>query len=215
MAKERNIEIVGVIKDQIRWTPFSKQSPHIYFVSYAEKGYLTIRLNANADVRNALDKIEAVIKKYDPNAPFEYKFQDDDYARLFNDEERIGKLASVFAALTISISCLGIFGLASFTASQRTKEIGIRKVLGATIFSVWKMLSRDFIGLVVLSILLAAPLAFYFANQWLQQYEYRIEIAWWVFVVTGIGALVITLITVSYQSFKAALMNPVNSLKSE
>jgi putative ABC transport system permease protein len=208
-------EIVGVIKDQIRWTPFSKQSPHIYFVNYVETGYLTIRINSNADVRSALDKIEAVIEKHDAVAPFEYKFQDDDYARLFNDEERIGKLASVFAALAIFISCLGIFGLASFTASQRTKEIGIRKVLGATIYSVWKMLSRDFVWLVVLSILVAAPLAYYFSNQWLQRYEYRIEISWWVFAVTGMGALAITLLTVSYQSFKAALMNPVNSLRSE
>lgn len=212
-GKER--EIVGVIKDQIRWTPYSKQSPHMYYVNYQEMGYLTIRLNANAGVRTALDKIEAVIEKHDAAAPFEYKFQDDDYARLFNDEERICKLASVFATLAIFISCLGIFGLASFTASQRTKEIGIRKVLGATIYSVWKMLSRDFVWLVVLSILVAAPLAYYFSNQWLQQYEYRIEISWWVFVITGIGALTITLLTVSYQSFKTALMNPVKSLRSE
>lgn len=208
-------EIVGVIKDQIRWTPFSKQSPHIYFISYAETGYLTIRINSNAGVRSALDKIEAVIEKHDAAASFEYKFQDDEFARLFNDEERIGKLASVFASLAIFISCLGIFGLASFTASQRTKEIGIRKVLGATIYSVWKMLSRDFVWLVVLSILVAAPLAYYFSNQWLQKYEYRIEISRWVFVVTAIGALAITLLTVSYQSIKAALMNPVNSLRSE
>lgn len=212
-GKER--EIVGVIQDQIRWTPFSKQSPHIYFVSYVDRGYLTIRLNSDAGVRSALDKIEVVIKKYDSAAPFEYKFQDDDYARLFNDEERTGKLASVFAALAVFISCLGIFGLASFTASQRTKEIGIRKVLGATIFSVWKMLSRDFVFLVVLSILVAAPIAYYFSNKWLQQHEYRIEISWWIFAVTGIGALTLTLFTVSYQSIKAALMNPVNSLRSE
>ena len=208
-------EIVGVIKDQVRWTPFSKQSPHIYFVGYPNIGYLTIRINSGASVRSALNHIESVIKKYDPGAPFDYKFLDDDYARLFNEEERIGKLAGIFAALAISISCLGIFGLASFTASQRTKEIGIRKVLGATIFSVWKMLSRDFILLVFLSILLAVPLAFYFANQWLQQYDYRIEVTWWVFAVTGIGALAITMITVSHQSFKAALMDPINSLRSE
>lgn len=208
-------EIIGVIRDQIRWTPFSKQSPHIYLLNYAEKGYLTIRLSSNARVRTALDKIAAVIKKYDPAAHFDYKFQDDDYARLFNDEERTGKLASVFTVLAVSISCLGIFGLASFTASQRTKEIGIRKVLGATIFNVWKMLSGDFVRLVVLAILVATPVAWYFADQWLQQYEYRVEISWPVFAVTGIGALIITLLTVSYQSFKAALMNPVNSLRSE
>jgi putative ABC transport system permease protein len=212
-GKER--EIVGVIKDQIRWTPFSKQSPHIYFVNYVETGYLTIRLNAHAGLHNALAKIETVIEKYDPGAPFDYKFLDDDYARLFNEEERTGKLAGVFASLAIFISCLGIFGLASFTANQRTKEIGIRKVLGATIFGIWKMLSRDFVALVILSILLAVPLAYYFSNQWLQRYEYRIEISWWVFILTGIAALTITMLTVSYQSFKAALMDPVNSLRSE
>ena len=212
-GKER--EIVGVIKDQIRWTPYSKQSPHIYYVDYQEVGYLTIRLNANVNVQRALDKIKAVIEKYDAAAPFEYKFQDDDYARLFNDEERTGKLASVFAALAIFISCLGIFGLASFAVSQRTKEIGIRKVLGASVFSIWKMLSGNFAVLVVIALLIAAPLAYYISNQWLQQYDYRIEIAWQVFVATGILALMLTIITVSFQSIKASLMNPVNSLRSE
>jgi putative ABC transport system permease protein len=208
-------EIIGVIKDQIRWTPYSKQSPHIYLMGYPQMGYLTVRINSKADVRRALDQIETVIKKYDPAAPFEYKFVDDDYARLFNEEERVGKLAGVFSTLAISISFLGIFALASFTASQRTKEIGIRKVLGATVFNVWKMLSRDFVWLVVVSILVAAPLGFYLSNQWLQQYDYRIEISWWIFALTGIGALTITLLTVSYQSLKAAWMNPVKSLRSE
>jgi len=208
-------EIIGVIKDQIRWTPFSKQSPHLYYLSYKGKGYLTIKLNSEFAIHDALEKIEAVFKKHDPSAPFDYKFQDDDYARLFKDEERIGKIASVFAGLTILISCLGIFGLAAFAASQRNKEIGIRKVLGATVFNVWKLLSRDFVVLVIISVLLAVPLAYYYINQWLQQYSYRIEISWWVFAVTGLIALVITLLTVSYQSIKAALMNPVNSLRSE
>jgi len=212
-TKER--EIIGVIKDQVRWTPFSKQAPHLYYINYTGMGYLTIRIKANVGVRNALTKIEAVLKKYDSDAPFDYKFLDDDYARLFKDEERIGKLASVFAALAIFISCLGIFGLASFAASQRTKEISIRKVLGASIFMVWKMLSRDFVGLVIISVLLAVPLAWYYSNQWLQQYDYRKEISWWIFALTGIGALVITLLTVSYQSIKAAMANPVDSLRSE
>jgi ABC-type antimicrobial peptide transport system permease subunit len=117
--------------------------------------------------------------------------------------------------LAVFISWLGIYGLASFTAGQRTKEIGIRKVLGATIFNVWKMLSRDFVVLVVISIFVAAPIAYYFPNEWLKQYEYRIDIPWWLFVIAGIGSLAITLFTVSYQSLKAALMNPVNSLRSE
>ena len=212
-GKER--EIIGVIKDQVRWTPFSKQSPHIYFISYKGMGYLTIRMKANVEVHHALTKIEGVLKKVDSGAPFDYKFLDDDYARQFKDEERIGKLAGVFATLAIFISCLGIFGLASFAASQRTKEIGIRKVLGASIFTVWKMLSRDFVWLVIASFLVAAPLTYYFSNQWLQQYDYRTTISWWVFAVTGIGALVITLLTVSYQSIAAGMANPVDSLRSE
>jgi len=212
-GKER--EIIGVIKDQVRWTPFSKQSPHIYFISYKGMGYLTIRMKANVEVHHALTKIEGVLKKVDSGAPFDYKFLDDDYARQFKDEERIGKLAGVFATLAVFISCLGIFGLASFAASQRTKEIGIRKVLGASIFTVWKMLSRDFVWLVIASFLVAAPLTYYFSNQWLQQYDYRTTISWWVFAVTGIGALVITLLTVSYQSIAAGMANPVDSLRSE
>ncbi|MBY0435612.1 MAG: ABC transporter permease, partial [Cyclobacteriaceae bacterium] len=212
-SKKRHI--IGVIKDQVRWTPFSKQSPHIYYLKYIDRGYLTVKLKPSIAARTALDKIETVVKKHDPGAPFDYKFVDDDYARLFKDEERIGKIASVFAVLAIFISCLGIFGLASFTASQRIKEIGIRKILGASIFTLWKMLSRDFVWLVVISILVAAPLAYYFANRWLQQYDYHTEIAWWIFAATAMGALTITLLTVSYQSIKAALANPVDSLRSE
>jgi putative ABC transport system permease protein len=208
-------EIIGVIKDQVRSTPFSKQWPHVYYIDYTGMGYLTIRIKTDVGIHSALDKIEAVLRKHDPGAPFEYKFVDDDYARLFNDEERIGKLASVFASLAIFISCLGIFGLASFSASQRTKEIGIRKVLGASIFNVWKMLSRDFVSLIIGSILLAIPLAYYFSNRWLEQYEYRTEISWLVFTLTAVGALIIMLFTVSYQSVKAAMANPVDSLRSE
>lgn len=207
--------IIGVIKDQIRWSPFQKQSPHIYYLDYASNGFVTIRLNSSTSIHAALDKIESVLKKYDPGAPFDYKFVDDDYAKLFRDEERVNQLASVFAILAISISCIGIFGLASFATSQRTKEIGIRKVLGATVFKVWKMLSREFVWLVGLSILLASPVAYYFLSRWLQQYEYRIEISWWVFACAGVGALVITLLTISYQAVKAALANPVKSLRSE
>jgi putative ABC transport system permease protein len=208
-------EIVGVIKDQIRWTPFVKQSAHVYIIDYNGTGFFTIRMKPGAGVKDALAKIETVFKKYDPGSPFEYKFQDDDYARLFHAEERIGKLAGVFSGLAIFISCIGIFGLASFAASQRTKEIGIRKVLGASVFSVWKMLSNDFVLLVIVSSVIACPLAYYYTHQWLQQYDYRIEISWTVFVVTSIALLIITLITVSYQSIKAGLVNPVESLRSE
>ena len=212
-GKER--EIVGVIKDQIRWTPFAKQSPHIYFVRYDGAGYITVRMRADASTHDALQKIETVMKKVDAAAPFEYKFVDEDYAHLFHDEERIGTLASVFAALAIFISCIGIFALAAFAASQRTKEIGIRKVLGASVFALWRMLAKDFLILVVVAILLASPLAYYLLQQWLQRYEYRIDIPLTVFIVTAVFALLVTLLTISYQTLKAAWVNPVKSLKTE
>jgi ABC-type antimicrobial peptide transport system permease subunit len=176
---------------------------------------MIVKINPEMSSREALSKIEGVFKKYNPEAPFEYKFVDEDYARKFNDEERIGKLASFFAALAIFISCLGIFGLASFVAEQKAKEIGVRKVFGASVFTLWKMLSRDFILLVTISLLIAIPTSFYFMSGWLSKYEYRTEISWWIFAVAGMGALLITLATVSYQAIKAALANPVNSLRTE
>lgn len=209
-------EIIGVIKDQIRWTPFVKQSPHLYLVDYKTKaGFLTIRMKSGTQVRGALDLIEDVLKKYDPGSPFEYKFQDDDYARLFKSEEQIGKVAGIFSGLAIFISCIGIFGLASFAASKKTKEIGIRKILGASVFKIWKMLSNDFVWLVVVSSLISCPLAYYFANHWLQQYDYRIDISWTIFLMTSSSLLILTLATVSYQSIKAAVANPVESLRAE
>jgi putative ABC transport system permease protein len=208
-------EIIGVIKDQVRWGPFSKQSPHLYYVNYHGMGYLTIRLNAGVRVHEALRKIKEVITRYDDEVPFEYTFHDDDYARQFKEEERIGKLASVFSALTILISCIGILGLAAFAASRRSREIGIRKVLGASVFSLWRMLSNDFMQLVLVSILVATPIAYFFSERWLQQYEYRVGIPWLVFVGTGVLALAITFVAVSYYTLKAALVNPVESLRSE
>ncbi|HWA34577.1 MAG TPA: FtsX-like permease family protein, partial [Cyclobacteriaceae bacterium] len=191
------------------------QWPHIYHIRYRQMGCLTIRLAAGTDTHSALEKIESVLKKYDPGAPFDYKFLDDDYARLFHEEERVGKLAGIFTALAIFISCLGIFGLASFTTGMRNKEIGIRKVLGASIFNIWKMLSGDFVRLVIVSLIIAAPVSYYFSNQWLQKYEYRTGIAWWIFAATALGSLGITFLTVSYQCIKAAIADPVNSLRSE
>lgn len=163
----------------------------------------------------ALEKIKTVFNKFSPATPFTHEFVDVEYARKFTDEERIGKLASFFAVLAIFISCLGISGLASFTAEQRTKEIGVRKVMGASVINLWGMLSKDFLRLVIFSLALALPMAWYLMSQWLQKYEYRSTMAWWVFAAAGVGAVVITLLTVSYQSIKAALANPVKSLRSE
>ncbi len=156
-----------------------------------------------------------VFKKYNPAAPFEYTFVDDEYGKKFGTETRIGNLALIFAVFAIFISCLGIFGLASFIAEQRTKEIGVRKVLGASVMNLWGLLSKDFVVLVSIAVGIAAPIAWYFLNGWLENYPYRTEISWWIFAVSGVGALVITLLTVSFQSVKVALRNPVKSLRSE
>ncbi len=208
-------KVIGVVKDMLMESPYEKISPAIYWLNRGRGNFTTIKLNPATDTRTALSKIETVFKKYNPAAPFEYKFVDDEYAKKFGDEERIGKLTSVFAILAIFISCLGIFGLAAFTAVQRTKEIGVRKVVGASVFNLWQLLSKDFLLLVFISFLIAAPIAYYFMHNWLQHYEYRTGIAWWIFGAVCLGAMLITLLTVSFQSIKAALMNPVKSLKTE
>jgi ABC-type antimicrobial peptide transport system permease subunit len=166
-------------------------------------------------VQEALSKIEPVFRQYNPGSPFVYQFTDEVYARKFSDEQRVGKLATVFAILAIFISSLGLFGLASFVAEQRTKEIAVRKVLGASVFNVWRMLSKEFIALVIISLLAATPIAYYFMYNWLLNYQYRTEIPWWVFMATGASALIITIMTVSFQAIKAAITNPVKSLRSE
>jgi ABC-type antimicrobial peptide transport system permease subunit len=212
-GKER--EIVGVIKDQIRWGPFQKQSPHVYFVDYTAKAFLTVRVKKGVPVREALSRVEEVIKTFDNKALFDYAFIDDDYAHMFQTEERIGKVASLLTVLALIISCIGMFGLAAFASGRRRKEIAIRKVLGASIFSVWKLLCKDFVQLVILAVVVGIPFAYYFADEWLQQYDYRVEISWSIFALTGLLAIGITLFTVSYQAITSAIMNPVNSLKVE
>jgi len=209
-------KILGVVKDMIMESPYAPMTPTVFMVKgHVGTNQINIKINPHVSAGQALPKIEAVFKKIIPSAPFEYKFADQEYASKFAAEEHIGKLAAVFGSLAVFISCLGLFGLASFTAEQRVKEIGIRKVLGAGVFGLWRLMSRDFVLLVIISLLIATPVAYYFMHTWLQQYSYRTEISWWIFAVTAAGALIITLLTVSYQSIKAAMMNPVKSLKSE
>lgn len=210
-----DFKIIGVVKDMVMNSPFAPTQPTIFFMAPWKISILNIRLQPGAGVHDALKKIEQVCTRFNPGQPFEYKFVDEEYARKFATEERIGKLAAFFAALAIFISCLGIFGMASFIAEQRIKEIGIRKVLGASVFSLWRLLSTDFVRLVAIAILIAAPLAFYFMHTWLQNYDYRTPLAWWIFALAGGGALFITLLTVSFQAVKVALRNPVSSLRSE
>ena len=208
--------IVGVVKDMVMESPFNPVRQAIYLVNYNEaNAYMNIRINPKISISDALVKTEAIFKKLVPSVPFDYQFADTEYGLKFAAEERIGKLASVFATLAILISCLGLFGLASFVAEKRTKEIGVRKVLGATVYNLWKMLSKDFVILVIISCLIAIPVAWYYLHQWLQKYEYRTEISWWIFPVVIAGALFITIVTVSFQAIKAAIANPVKSLRTE
>ena len=207
--------IVGVIKDMVVESPYAPVRPTLYHLSKDIGPVITARINPKASASEALRKIESVFKKYNPSQPFEYQFIDEQYARKFENEQRIGKLASFFAFLAIFISCLGLFGMASFVAEQRTKEIGVRKVLGASVFNLWKLLSKEFVLMVLLSCAIAIPVAYYFLSKWLLNYEYRTEISWWIFAVSVTGALMITLLTVSFQAIKAAIANPVKSLRTE
>lgn len=211
----KTYQVIGTIKNMIRESPFESAEPAFFILDDGVVNVINIRLSEELGTREALDEVEKVFRKHNPATPFEYRFIDEAYARKFEFEERIGALSAFFASLAIFISCLGLFGLASFVAEQRTKEIGIRKVLGASVFTLWKMLSKDFVVLVIISCLIATPIAWYFLQDWLQDYTYRIELSWWIFAVAGLGALTITLLTISFQGVKAALANPVKSLKSE
>jgi putative ABC transport system permease protein len=162
-----------------------------------------------------LPKWKKIFKEYNPQYPFEYVFADESYAKKFGDTQRTGKLATLFAVLTIFISCLGLFALAAYMAENRTKEIGVRKVLGASAMNITSLLSKDFLKLVVISFVIASPVAWFAMSSWLENYTYRINIQWWVFVLAGAFAVFIALITVSFQAIKAAMANPVKSLRTE
>lgn len=215
--RELHYTVIGVVKDMVMSSPYEPVQPTMFYLKgfNGSPGWLNIRMDPGVSAGDALPKIESAFKKVIPNVPFEYKFVDEEYARKFEKEERIGSLASIFAVLAIFISCLGLLGLASFVAERRTKEIGIRKVLGASVNSLWGMLSKEFVVLVLISCFVAAPVAWYFLNGWLQKFVYRTEISPWIFILTGAAAIGITLLTVSFQAIKAAVMNPVKSLRSE
>jgi len=212
---DKNYIVIGVIKDMVMESPYKPITPTVFFYDRNWANVITVAIKQGAPVKTALSKIEAIFKKYNPGAPFDYTFNDEDYSKKFADEERIGNLATFFTALAIFISCLGLFGLASFVAEQRKKEIGVRKVLGASTYNLWRMLSKEFALLVIISCFIAIPLAWYYLHGWLKQYDYRTAIPSWIFIVSGMGALAITLVTVSFQAIKAAIANPVKSLRTE
>ena len=208
-------KIVGVVKDALMNSPFTGADPTMFICYPQPQDIMMYRLSPNIKTQDAITQLTSIFNKYNPAFPYKYTFADEEYAAKFKLEVLIGKLAGLFAGLAIFISCLGLFGLAAYVAEQRTKEIGIRKVLGASVTQVWVLLSKDFIVLVLISCVIASPVALYFLKNWLQKYDYRISIGASVFIISAMMAILITIITVSFQAIKAAIANPVKSLRTE
>jgi len=211
---DTSFTIIGVIRDMVMQSPYEPVKPTIFRLG-ANYNWIYIRVDPHTSAQTALARIGAVFHDVIPSVPFEYRFADDEYAKKFAAEQRVGNVAAVFAVLAILISCLGLFGMALYVAEQRTREIGVRKVLGASVLDLWSLLSREFVWLVGLSVLIGGPIAFWVMHSWLQNYQYHTGLSWWIFALTAVGAIGITLLTVSYQAIKTALANPVNSLRSE
>ncbi|HVX48945.1 MAG TPA: ABC transporter permease [Chitinophagaceae bacterium] len=209
------LKVIGIVKDYVYGDMYGSPDPVLFGCAPEQASFMYVRIKPQAQNSQALAKLEAVMKKYNPSYPFEYSFLDDEFNNIFSSEMLIGQLSRIFATLAIIISCLGLFGLSAYTAERRTKEIGIRKVLGASVTGIAGLLSKEFVQLVLLSSLIAFPFAWWGMNKWLQGYSYRITISWWVFAIAGVSALLIALLTISYQAIKAALMNPVKSLRTE
>jgi ABC-type antimicrobial peptide transport system permease subunit len=209
------LTIVGIIKDFIYNDVYGKGSPLILIRGDYGATVAAVRFKPHVNLSQAIAKTEEVIKSANPGIPFEFRFADKDFDALFTSETLIGKLSGVFAILAIFISCLGLFGLAAYTAERRTKEIGIRKVLGASVAQLTGLLAKEFLQLVTIACLIAFPLTWLFMNNWLQGYAYRTSIYWWTFALAGFAALFIAVLTVSFQAIKTALTNPVKSLRTE
>ncbi len=215
IIRNKSYTVIGIVKDYLYGDMYQKSDPVMFFNfdNYAQ--YMYLKTNAQIPITEVLSRIEKVMKKDNPAFPFEYTFVDEAFDAKFKNEQLVGKLSQIFALLAILISCLGLFGLAAFTAEQRSKEIGVRKVLGASVTGIVKLLSKDFLKLVLISLVIAVPIAWLTMSNWLQDFAYRIEINWLVFIIAGFAAIIIALATVSFQAIKAAIANPINSLKTE
>ncbi len=213
--RDQDHPIVGVVRDMIMESPYTSADP-TFFVMWDRKiSVVTMRLKKGMPVPYAIAQIENVFKKYDPDSPFEYHFTTETYNWKFEEEDNIGNISGIFCLFAIFISCLGLFGLSSFMAEQRSKEIAVRKVLGAGVLHLWRLLSSEFVVLILISCFIAIPIAWFTLHQWLEQYEFRTPVYWWLFALAGIGTLVIALLTISFQIIRAALLNPVQPLRSE
>jgi ABC-type antimicrobial peptide transport system permease subunit len=209
------MRVIGVVKDALVNNPFARPEPMIYVYQPGWTGTVTYRLAPTVSMSTAISRLRTIYQRYNHDGSFDYQFMEDRYASGFAMEKLIGRLAGIFAALAMFISCLGLFGLAAYMAEQRTRELGVRKVLGASVGQLVALLGKEFMVLVLVSCVIASPVAYYFLQRWLQGYYYRITIGPEVFVLATALAVVVTMLTVGYQSIRAALMNPVNSLRSD
>jgi putative ABC transport system permease protein len=207
------LHIVGIVKD-FNFSSLRQQVTPLSFFLGQNPGNIALRIHST-NLTNLVTQIESLYKKMAPGEPFNYTFMDEDFNNIYRAEQRMGVIAISFSSLAILIACLGLFGLAAYAAEQRTKEIGIRKVLGATVSNITTMLSKDFLKLVILAAVIAFPLAWWVMHNWLQDFAYRTSISWWVFIMAGVVAALIAIVTVSFQTIKAAIMNPVKSLRTE
>jgi ABC-type antimicrobial peptide transport system permease subunit len=212
---DHDYKIVGVFKDVVMTSPNSPPHPTMFIFDPTWISEVNIRLPEKSNVHQVLAGIQSIFEKHNPAYPFTYRFADDEFNKKFTDIQRIGRLANLFALLAILISCLGLFGLSAFTAEQRTKEFGIRKVLGATASQVVILITKDFSKLIVIAFVVAAPIGWWAMNQWLLKYEYRITLEWWVPAMAGMITLALGLATVSFQAVKAAVGNPATALRNE
>ena len=212
---EQELKIIGVIPNIVMASPYTPVEPMTLLFSPGWSSTITVRLNQTPDIQGAIAKVEEVFKKHNPNYPFEYRFVDADFERKFATINLISRLAGIFAGLAIVITCLGLLGLAAFTAEQRTKEVGIRKVLGASVASIVVLISKDFSRLVLFAFLVSAPIGWWALSKFLERYPYRVEISWWILLSAGVIAFVLAILIVSTQALRAAISNPVNSLRSE
>jgi putative ABC transport system permease protein len=208
------MNVIGIVKDFHRRSLHQKIEPLILFYDPSAFSNLSIKI-ATDDISQTMNQLEKKWQEIIPQRPFNFFFLDEYMDRLYQVEERIGEVSLYFSLLAIFIGCLGLFGLAAFMAEKRTKEIGIRKLHGASVLNIVKLQSKEFIILVVIANAVAWPLAYFGLSQWLQDFAYRTGLSWWIFTVTGVLAVLIALMTVSYQSIKAALINPVDALKYE
>jgi putative ABC transport system permease protein len=215
MDLDKKLTIIGVIKDVVMEDPYKPVAPCTILLRPASTSTILVRLKQNTDLRGTLDAMQPIFEKYNPAAAFEYRFADEQFGGKFATEKQVAKLAGIFAALAIIISCLGLFGLAMFMAQRRSKEVSIRKVLGASVTSLWLLLSREFVWLVLIAGVIATPIATWFMSDWLKNYDYRIGIQWWVPAGTALLAILIALVTVSTQAIRAAFDNPAKHLKQE